>query len=99
MYKVKKKNPNTYNVGYDWNRSSCTQFKACDNNICIKKGIKKIFNIIDHISRFIKNVGRVFVTQNNFVIEALQRDEVTRGCIKLLMREFMICTLYQFLPC
>ena len=55
---------------YDWNWSSFTEFKNCDDNTPMKKGIKKIFKITYRISRFFKNVGKVFVTQNNIVIES-----------------------------
>jgi hypothetical protein len=53
---------------YGWNWSSFIEFKNCDNNTSLKKGIKKIFKILNHISRFFKNVGKVFVmeAQTNF---------------------------------
>jgi len=55
---------------YDWNWSSFTEFRDCDKSTSIEKGIKKIFKIIDHVSRFLKNVGKVFLTQNNVAIDA-----------------------------
>jgi hypothetical protein len=47
---------------YDWNCSSFTEFKNCDDNLCIGKGIKRIIRIIDDIYRFLENV-KVFVTK------------------------------------
>ena len=55
---------------YDWNWSSSIEFRNCGENTSIEKGIRKLFKIIDHVCRVLKNVGKVFVTQNNVAIDA-----------------------------